>query len=367
VRLVEALARVDQGQPIRRWDGARFVGGGEALPNHAFITVDADDQGLCVIVSGKRLLCWRLDDDLRATPAALPDGARGGRRHLFDGDTLWVGTRAGVFEIRGGQATKHNARSGLAGNTVNDLARAADGAVVVGTSGGFSLIRPGQAPETVKTGLGEKSVERVRPALDGALWFSGYRTLTRRDADGRLTKFQSRQGISRPGAVVPLASGDALVSTENGFRWIARGEDRTRPLEVLDALGRYKRGVEDSEGRVWLVNSDADRILLLRDGAPPALFVPSNLPDQHSYPEKLLIHGDTLCLVKRYSAYGYSLSGMLAALERPADDALLYGERALNPVALPRTPAAGAAPAAVDEAAARALFEGKKVAITGAM
>ncbi len=89
---------------------------------------------------------------------------------LVDGDSLWVGTRGGLFRLRAGRLVEGATGSGLEQASILSLARGSDGKIWVGDTKGLVRLGGGAAKRWNKAnGLPGEQIRRIVP--DGAaLW-----------------------------------------------------------------------------------------------------------------------------------------------------------------------------------------------------
>jgi len=238
------------------------------------------------------VLSYELGEDQRI--ATTTSDARGGYR--------FPGLVAGEYEVRaqrpGGFALLNNGRpltvktgepnpgqhirlapfkrgvwryfsfnDGLAGDTVNAISMAPDGAVWAATQGGASRFDGLKFRNYSKAdGLADNNVYCVHEDADGVLWFGTMGGLTRHDPrPGKFDRFTEREGLA--GSLVKQ-----MLRDRAGTLWAAcdHGLARWRDGKFETVLHRKEHSVhaaslcEDTAGTVWW--GDENAVWRLREG-----------------------------------------------------------------------------------------------------
>jgi signal transduction histidine kinase/ligand-binding sensor domain-containing protein len=205
----------------------------------------------------------------RRTIVALPAGSSI-QALQWRGETLWVGSSAGIVMIRGSQERRLTQADGLANDFVLSLEATSDGLLWAGTQDGFSRVGP---PMTASTsleaatfaidsfrgpdGLSQSTVYGMAMDLEGSLWVATKHGLNQ-FLDGRTIPVTVREGLPSnntgpilqdletaggPRATAP-GTGETQISGGGGLTWIgtldsglSRYDGSTfRTLTVADGL-----------------------------------------------------------------------------------------------------------------------------------
>ena len=129
------------------------------------------------------------------------------------GDSVWVGTTAGLVEVKGATQRLYTAQDGLAETGVLSLNQAADGNLWIGTRGGFSRFRNGEFESFLpQDGLSQSSVSSVYEDREGSLWVGTKHGLNQ-FVEGRAIPFTISEGL-------PSNQTGPLIQDSNGVIWI---------------------------------------------------------------------------------------------------------------------------------------------------
>lgn len=253
------LHRLDRNGTIARWTAETH-----GLPSDTVLALAFDADGVLWIGTDAGLARF---DGTRLTPVTLPGDAASPLIYALvpEGDTLWVGSAAGVFQRgRDGRwISPPWSPMFERPNALTSLARDRDGALWIGSQRGLWRALAGDTPGPVATG-GPGMAKPVQSLLlqgDGALWapVAGAGVGFLRSDWRRVAQFaRSPDGLSAQGY-------PAIAPARGGGVWLG-GLDGT--VERLDAdgaimrLGASERArlkdlrifaiAEDAAGRLWL-------------------------------------------------------------------------------------------------------------------
>jgi diguanylate cyclase (GGDEF)-like protein len=187
---------------------------------------------------------------------------------LPDGSVL-IGSSGGLDRWQEGRITPVAREEGGIGNeAVLSLAHGSDGSVWVGMySLGLYRLRNGEVVEHLESakGLVGLQVRAITETRDGDLWIGTSSGLFRRSADGRIDRFDEKDGLPRNFVVALHESRDGRlwVGTSNGLAVVEGEGFREIPIrqwfDAQDVFGIH----EDGEGSLWLAT---DRGLLRMKG-----------------------------------------------------------------------------------------------------
>lgn len=194
-----------------------------------------------------------------------------------DGDTLWIGTAAGLLRAAGNGVVPVPR---LAAQRIEALALDRDGNLWAATTRGLYRLRDGTvveeiSDETVLYNLWNRSLFEDRA---GALWLGGQSGGLVRVAHGAFSTYTPRDGLAHAStwSVVPARDGSLLIGTEGGLDRLQAGriahliEGRRLPSPIVGAV------LEDRSGRLWLGTTSG--LAVFRDGAPVRLAGLAALP-----------------------------------------------------------------------------------------
>jgi len=189
--------------------------------------------------------------------------------------TLWLCTmNAVVRRTRAGDTTVFRRGEAFDCKKIQCVAVSPDGVAFAGAENGLHCLGAGDAWTHVRDGLAERSVERIA-ALGGGVAWAGGRHLTRRNADGSLERFQSRQGIDATIGILPLPDGGIWALRWGvGAAYVAPGAGRAVPDAFCGrvAPGGLRQGALGPDGTLWAI-ARGGFLVRLRAGDAPRAYV----------------------------------------------------------------------------------------------
>ena len=219
------------------------------------------------------------DGSFQASPLRSIPSDAGVRSIACRSDAVWVGTTAGLVEVRGTTQRLYTAKDGLAEDDILSLHEGADGSLWVGTRGGFSRLRNGEFENFLpQDGLSQSSVSSLYEDHEGSLWVGTKQGLNE-FVDGRAVPYTVNEGL-------PSNQTGPLFQDSNGVIWIgtldrglARFDGRHFPsLTVGQGLSSNSvLALADFKGAVWagtnrglnvLEGGRVSRQMTTRDGLP---------------------------------------------------------------------------------------------------
>ncbi len=243
------------------------------------------DGRLWVAGDNARLQIWNGSRFDSRTLTSVPADT-GVRALASAGDTLWIGTTAGLIEMDmtdKSHAAEHplnerlfNMKHGLAGNWVLTLATSPDGSLWIGTRNGFSRWRNGEIDSfRPQDGLSQSTVFSVFEDREGSLWVGTKHGLNQ-FLDGRAIPYTVNEGLpsNDTGPVIEDRHGNMWIGTLgsglsrfDGRRFTALNTKGGLTSNYITALA------EDRDGALWVgTNRGLNR---LRDGRVEQTFTAS--------------------------------------------------------------------------------------------
>jgi diguanylate cyclase (GGDEF)-like protein len=180
---------------------------------------------------------------------------------LADGDSVWMGTYAGLLKVDGDKVTRYGTAEGLSNLRVRALCKDRDGNLWVGTGGGgLGRLRGGRFDMlTAREGLENDFVRSVSEDREGNLWVGTNGALVRL-RDGRFVGYADRHGLSGDFVRTVLEDrlGQIWAGTDGGGLHLASGS-RFEPVGAkLRIPSRFVRALaEDEAGALWVGTADA--------------------------------------------------------------------------------------------------------------
>lgn len=286
--------------------------------------------------------------------AARPDGA------------VWMSTRNAVIRRDpAGAATVFERGEAFDCKKIDCFAASPDGHAYVGATNGLHCLGAGDVWTLVADGLAEKGVNRVTALAGGVAWAAGHRHLTRRNADGTLDRFQSRQGIDSVSRLLALPDGGIWAAPWSGVpAYVAPGAGRAVPDELCPRVmpGGVRLGAIGPDGTMWCI-AVRGYLARLRKGEAPRVYVWEG--DDAS----LWTDVTDICVAPEGDVWLRLGDGQLVGI-RAADLAAADAKPAINADMphLTRIAAVSFGPAAPPPAAVASIdFQGKTVVITGTL
>lgn len=196
------------------------------------------------------------------------------------GDSVWVGTTAGLVRVQGSSQRLFTVKDGLVDDGVLSLKESRDGSLWIGTRSGFSRLRNGEFESfRPQDGLSQSSVSSIYEDREGSLWVGTKHGLNQ-FVEGRAIPYTVNEGL-------PSNDAGPLLQDSKGRIWVGTLDAGLAPFD-----GRRFRSIrasqglasdtilalaENQDGGVWV---GTDRGLnLLNDGRITAAFgMDSGLP-----------------------------------------------------------------------------------------
>jgi signal transduction histidine kinase/ligand-binding sensor domain-containing protein len=201
-------------------------------------------SGLARVVDGKPLPIVHPPDGLDDSVWAL----------AAQGDSLWIGTGAGVVRRLNGSFTRLGAEAGLADPFVTAIAPMANGDLLIGTRAGLQILSDGRFGALNPLGLVREVVEDT----NGTRWIATAGGLWRQSTGQSATRIGTTDGLPSDNvrSVTVDRQGDVWIATDAGLARIVDGKVFPVALPIL----RDKRLVSlgaDEEGGIWISSRDA--------------------------------------------------------------------------------------------------------------
>jgi len=272
------------------------------LENQVVLSLATDpDGGLWIGTLDDGLHHW---DGKRLTHVGPEQGLdeTGLRRLLSDGETLWIGSYKGLFELSDSGISHWSRDHGFLNDFILAIERGHDGRLWIGTDGGglYALEDDRIKAITTNDGLPSMFVFDVHEDADGALWLATAagvcrvkdQKLTTATADDGLIGrafFQileddqgyfwmtSEEGISR----VSRVDLESLMDGRPGLLAAVRF-DRADGLQAVKMTGIAK-AIKASDGRLWFSTMSGVAVVdpadLVFNSVPPPIYVEAVVGD----------------------------------------------------------------------------------------
>ncbi len=196
------------------------------------------------------------------------------------GDSIWVGTTAGLVQVKGATQRLYTERDGLVDDGVLSLHEGRDGSLWVGTRSGFSRLRNGEFESFLpQDGLSQSSVYSVYEDREGSLWVGTKHGLNQ-FLDGRAVPYTVNEGLPSnaagplfqdSGGGIWVGTLDAGLARFNGRRFAVQGVHQGLASDTVLSLA------DAGGGAVWV--GTARGLNLLRKGRVAGVFTrQSGLP-----------------------------------------------------------------------------------------
>jgi ligand-binding sensor domain-containing protein/signal transduction histidine kinase len=129
------------------------------------------------------------------------------------GDSIWVGTTAGLVKVTGATQHLYTQKDGLVDDGVLSLHEGGDGSLWVGTRSGFSRLRNGEFESfRPQDGLSQSSVSSIYEDREGSLWVGTKHGLNQ-FVDGRAIPYTTNEGL-------PSNAAGPLFQDGTGGIWV---------------------------------------------------------------------------------------------------------------------------------------------------
>jgi len=200
-------------------------------------------------------------------------------------DSVWVGTRDGLYRITGDRVDHFGKSDGLSGDTVIAVYEDREGNLWIGTSDGLDCLRDLKAARYSKAeGLASTEVDGVVALRNGDVLLSGYMSLDSIH-DGKVRSLRFGEGL--PGRLVA-----ALLEDHRGRLWIGLDDGlytfengKFNPIRMPDGsnTGLVSAIAEDIADNIWLTTSvSAKRLIRIQNGRVQEAFSTSQVPAARS-------------------------------------------------------------------------------------
>lgn len=256
---------------VYRGRNGRFAPHEAGFPDDAVASLAVDSQGHLIAGTVNRGL-------FRATPQGLERFSRAGglpnnrvpALFVDREGSIWAGTNAGLIRFADTPFASFDTHQGLADNYVRSLLELPDGSVLIGSSGGLDRWKDGRITPVSREegGIGNEAVLSLARGRDGSVWVGMYSRGLYRLIDGGV-RAHIGQAEGLLGQQVR-----ALAETRDGHLWIGtnsglfrRGpEGRIERFDEKDGLPRAFIVAlhEGRDGRLWVGTANG---LAVRDGA----------------------------------------------------------------------------------------------------
>ncbi len=193
---------------------------------------------------------------------------------------IWVGTTAGLVELKGSAQIVYTTGNGLADDGILSLNQGTDGSLWVGTRGGFSRLRNGEFESFLpQDGLSQSSVSSLYEDREGSLWV-GTKLGLNQFVDGRAVPYTTSEGLPSNAAGPLLEAGggvwigtlDAGLARFDGRRFSVLGVRQGLASDMVVALAEYR-------GAIWAGTNRG--LNVLENGRVAKRFsVPNGLPSE---------------------------------------------------------------------------------------
>ncbi|MGA3201566.1 MAG: two-component regulator propeller domain-containing protein [Bryobacteraceae bacterium] len=220
-------------------------------------------DGTLWVADERNLNAWDGSKFTPRGPAKLPSDASIRALQCL-GDTVWVGTTAGLLEINHAGERLYTAKQGLADNRVLCLAAGRDGSLWIGTRNGFSRLRNGEIESyRPQEGLSQSTVFSMFEDVEGSLWV-GTKNGLNQFFSGRVLPYTMNEGLpsndtgpilqDRRGGIWIGTLGAGLARFE-GKRFRVMTSKQGLSSNTIDTLA------EDRDGSLWVgTTAGVDRL-----------------------------------------------------------------------------------------------------------
>jgi hypothetical protein len=190
--------------------------------------------------------------------------------------TLWMAFLDGVARRSPtGEVTVFHRKEVFKCKKIECLEIGPDGRVYVGADNGLFVLDQGDQWTSIGEGLPERGVQHVRAVCNGAVWVRGSKQFSRRNADGSIERFQSRQGVDSAPRTVRLPNDGIWVLPWNAnVVYIAPGASRAVPDPICSgaAPGGVRVATPGPDETVWCL-AERGFVLRVREGELPRVYV----------------------------------------------------------------------------------------------
>jgi len=240
------------------------------LGDEVVLSVEIDSEGVLWIGTyGDGLHRWDGRSLERLGPGRRVEAFRV-RRLLSDGDSLWVGSYNGLFELRDGVFRGWSRADGLRNDFILALERLSTGELLLGSDGGGLHLLAGETLTSLTTddGLASMFVMDVFEDRNGSVWLATAGGISRY-ADGEFSNADSTDGLVGRAFLQILEDdhGFLWMTSESGISRVAKNQmeavmnGRTEKVDAVhfdhaDGLLAVKmtgtaNALKAEDGRLW--------------------------------------------------------------------------------------------------------------------
>jgi ligand-binding sensor domain-containing protein/serine phosphatase RsbU (regulator of sigma subunit) len=244
----------DKGLCVREGERFRKI----EAPEVADIQIDAiiSDAGgnLWIGTNGKGLVKFRNGKYTAIKSAADKEIKFVHSLERMPDSSIWVGTKAGLFQVRKDEFTVYTTEEGLPNESINALHVDPVGTLWIGTDDGL-VRRTGNKFDIYPHGNGflSNKIDHIITDMEGNLWIATYRGGLMRLKQGKFITFGTSEGLSHNvvNAIVQSADGKIWVGTDEGLNKL--DETNAVSAEKIAAVQKERvRGLcAGKDGSVW--------------------------------------------------------------------------------------------------------------------
>jgi signal transduction histidine kinase/ligand-binding sensor domain-containing protein len=163
-------------------------------------------------------------DVVSEAPFRVPDRAEVWQIFSDRENTMWIGTRTGLWRVRGPLREKFTKDNALTHDDARAICEDMHGNLWVGTSYGLNRFQDGRFTQyKLKQGISSDIVVALHPDSNGDLWIGTFDGLNRL-RDGTFTHFRVKDGLPDDNIL-------SITEDNQGYFWIASGKGLYRVLK----------------------------------------------------------------------------------------------------------------------------------------
>lgn len=197
--------------------------------------------------------------------------------------TIWIGTSGGLNRLKDGKVEIYTTSNGLSHNSVSSLLQDHTGALWIGTNGGgLNRLQHGKFQVfTTRNGLSHNVVSTLLQDCQGTLWIGTLGGGFNRLKDGKFEAFTTKNGLTHDGVTALAQDGDCRGNHNNshihcGALWIGTNGGGLNRLQngkltkftTKNGLSRdiIRSLLADREGALW-IGTHGGGLNRLKDGS----------------------------------------------------------------------------------------------------